>query len=352
MIKDLRRIFYQGDELYRRREPSSGPFKRAGIFKSVETRVLPSLSDKFPLQEAPCGASCHKNGLSDKSAFQDALHDKKTFYDPEGSIHTYNIILLGETRSSRSAFIQGAKRYVDPQCKVDVDTAGSSTTSHSEDVEVHTVTTDFAEYEVVYRTRSIFNRLGGSPKEYHVDINKLLGQETLSGYQQEISRVDGLTLRKGETSVSPRIPIRIFSTPDQRFASVASTCKKIDLVLIMISKHTSLTTELRTTLKRYSDNLLDSEEVVAFLHTDFDYKEHHAGHSAAAEFMKDREAMLSKTMMQNTPHFYIDCKVEEQRPIYQFLTHQTIRSILLLASMNDPVSWSQTRENGDSEPTQ
>ncbi|KAG0199130.1 hypothetical protein BGX28_007539 [Mortierella sp. GBA30] len=78
--------------------------------------------------------------------------------------------------------------------------------------------------------------------------------------------------------------------------------------------------------------------LMAFVHTNFEYKIQHFKYKKMVDFMTTRKDDLKLHMGRDIPHFLIDLDLDEERPVPAFLTPRVIRHILLLARLNIAVS--------------
>ncbi|KAF8902330.1 hypothetical protein BGZ58_006727, partial [Dissophora ornata] len=78
------------------------------------------------------------------------------------NIPTYNILLLGQTQSGKSTFLQAIRKYADPNCQIDEETIGDGNSSHTKEVLSQLVETNFPEYRLY--GKGIYHQL--DPRNY------------------------------------------------------------------------------------------------------------------------------------------------------------------------------------------
>ncbi|CAO3570339.1 unnamed protein product [Mortierella alpina] len=272
-------------------------------------------------------------------------------------LRTYNILLLGQTQSGKTTFLEGIRRYVDPLCVIDTKAIGNGHSSTTQGVYSKTVETDLAEYRLLdMATQSALN-----PMQYvffqpqdntagrEIDSAELFGGDALH-YQRLISRLDDLRVLQKGTSGEKRCRLCILDTPGlddtdgrdvnnvAKIVEVLSSSRSVHLVLIMIASTTPLTPELRGTLRTYANIFSEMKGLMAFVHTKCDYRFQHSSDQQHRDFKRDRILDLEVTMGRRIPSFFIDCNLKEYLPAPTYLRQRSIRSILQLAKFNVPVS--------------
>ncbi|KAI1318903.1 hypothetical protein EDD11_005537 [Mortierella claussenii] len=246
------------------------------------------------------------------------------------------------------------RKYVDPNCNIDHQAIGHGNSSHTRDVQIESIETNFPDYclyDTKPRYKFSFDALlsEDSPEERKVDNSELLCPPTFMQYKRNIDRIDGLVVREDETQRSTKCNINIYDTPglddtnghDERhmakLLSALLSTEAIHLVLITISRHTPMTPGLQAALMTYSKVFSAMGGLIAFVHTNVDFKTQHHQNTKLTNFLQERKDDLEKIMARNIPHFLIDCDLDEDRPIYLYLRQRTIRSLLLLTRLNVPV---------------
>lgn len=256
----------------------------------------------------------------------------------------YNIVLLGQTQAGKSTFLQATRRYVDPSCQIELDAVGNGNLSHTHEVMSTSVTTKFPE-------DTLFNE---------VTCNKIT-LETLrenckkkSEYRSRIDQTkDVKTLRSREHD-HPECTLQLFDTPGLEDTSQQdevnvvkiltrlSTEGSVHLILIMVALQSPLTPSFQETLKTYRNIFGEMLGLIAFVHTKVQYESHFFDRQLA-DCMQQKRSILDGIMGMTMEHFMIDCDLEEDRPIRIHLRQDIIRTILLKATCNEPVSLSTVR---------
>ncbi|KAF9570477.1 hypothetical protein EC968_001751 [Mortierella alpina] len=268
-------------------------------------------------------------------------------------LRTYNILLLGQTQSGKTTFLEGIRRYVDPLCEIDTAAIGSGHKSTTQDVYSRTVETDLAEYRLLdMSTQSVLN-----PMQYvffqpqdntagrEIDSAELFGGD-VNHFRRLMNRLDDLKVHQRTTSDERRRRVCILDTPGlddtnghdvinvAKIVDALSSAQSVHLVLIMIAANTPLTTELRNTLRTYANIFSEMKGLMAFVHTKCDYRFQHSSDRQHRDFKRDRISDLEMTMGRYIPSFFIDCNLEEYMPTPTYLRQRSIRSILQLANFN------------------
>ncbi|KAG0316983.1 hypothetical protein BGZ99_006567 [Dissophora globulifera] len=281
-----------------------------------------------------------KDEPQDISSDEDTLDEASSDHDEP--VATYNIVLLGQTQAGKSNFIQGVRKYADPRCEIDHTTIGSGGESHTTEVAQYSVKTNFPEYHLYDSSLPIAS-----------EAAKFLDSCSFQEHRRMLDRVDGVKVRKGKASSYPRASVRIFDTPglndtqghdEKNVANILSALsggEAVHLVLIVMSRHAPMTVELQAALKTYSNIFSTMGGIIAFAHTKFDFKDHRIDNPVTTKFMDERKATLASVIGRDTPHFLIDCDLDEYRPVRNFLTQRAIRSILTQATKNVPVPLSR-----------
>ncbi|KAF9936270.1 hypothetical protein BGZ67_002492 [Mortierella alpina] len=279
------------------------------------------------------------------------LHESSPTSSGE-ELRTYNILLLGQTQSGKTTFLEGIRKYVDPLCEIDTKAIGNGHKSTTQDVYTKTVETDLAEYRLLDMGTQLLN-----PMQYVVfqSQNNTAGREIDSAelfggedhhYRRLMHRMDDLRVHQKETSNEKRCRLRIFDTPGlddtnghdvtniAKIVEALSSSQSVHLVLIMIAATTPLTPELRNTLRTYANIFSEMKGLMAFVHTKCDYRFQHSSNQQHRDFARDRMLDLEVTMGRRIPSFFVDCNLQEYLPAPTYLRQRSIHSILELAKFN------------------
>ncbi|KAF9351617.1 hypothetical protein BGX26_010420 [Mortierella sp. AD094] len=198
----------------------------------------------------------------------------------------FNVLLLGETQSGKSTFIEFVKKYADPDYTIDLCNIGGSFSSCTEDVIRSTVHTNLP----IAKVTLMISDTRGRDEEHIGSIYKALRD-----------------------------------------------AGNIHLVLVTIGK-APFSPGFQAAIKSYFDMFPEFHGLVAFVHTHFDYKNLHPKREVLSDFTKKR-GTLNKMMGRDTcQHFGIDCDIKSTRPIRIGVTQNIIRKILSLARFNQPVT--------------
>ncbi|KAF9285392.1 hypothetical protein BGZ68_003912 [Mortierella alpina] len=269
---------------------------------------------------------------------------------------TYNILLLGQTQSGKTTFLEGIRKYVDPLCEIDSMAIGNGHSSTTQDVYSKTVETDLAVYRLLdMGTQSVLNPMQyvffqpqDSSAGREIDSAELFGGDA-NHFRRLFNRMDDLKVHQKTPSDTKRCRLCILDTPGlddtnghdvtnvAKIADALSKVQSIHLVLIMIAANTPLTPELKNTLKTYANIFSEMKGLMAFVHTKCDYRFQHGSDQQHRDFKRDRILDLEVTMGRRIPSFFVDCNLAEYMPVPTYLRQRSIRSILQLAELNVPV---------------
>ncbi|KAF9961509.1 hypothetical protein BGZ72_003347 [Mortierella alpina] len=282
--------------------------------------------------------------------------DEPLLTDNDEELRTFNILLLGQTQSGKTTFLEGIRKYVDPLCEIDTTAIGNGHSSKTQDVYSKTVETDLAEYRLLdMGTQCVLN-----PMQYvffqsqdntagrEIDIAELLGGD-VHHYRRLINRMDDLKVNQKSTSDEGRCRLNVLDTPGlddtnghdvinvAKIVDALSSAQSVHLVLIMIAATSPLTPELKNTLQTYANIFSEMKGLMAFVHTKCDYRFQHSSDQQHREFKRVRTLDLEVAMGRRIPSFFIDSNLQEYMPACTFLRQRSIRSILQLARFNIPV---------------
>ncbi|KAF9171546.1 hypothetical protein BGX20_007367 [Mortierella sp. AD010] len=255
----------------------------------------------------------------------------------------YNILVLGETQSGKSTLIEGIKRYADPTYKIDEEAIGDGIFSHTPKVRTSEVTTNMPPYYVFETSKTI----EGKMQKSQIDYGRFIEMDR-DDYEDAINRRRGYELTKGTSDQSER-RFKLIDTPglnntnnfDEIYiGSITEALEGIrDLHLVLITvPNVTLSDGVKDAIKCYVGMLPTFKGILAFVHTRMRYGSLHPEDMRFAESMSQKKKALEDiTKAENVPHFMIDCDLKTVRPIQLSITQNTIRSILSLATFNQPV---------------
>ncbi|KAF9570481.1 hypothetical protein EC968_001755 [Mortierella alpina] len=253
----------------------------------------------------------------------------------------YNIILLGQTQAGKSTFLQGIKRYVNPRCAIDEEAIGNGDSSHTQEVHEVTLETRFPQYYVVNTT---------SMQE--VDIDELRRDCTESRYKRRLDRTRDRAVRQDSTSLGVNSTIHIFDTPglddtngnnERNVAKILTAlleakATEVHLMLLVLNRYAPLTEGLRDALQTYHNIFSAMNGLWAVVHTKAKDYDRIVPDKILKSYLKERTKKLEDIMQQkDIPYHVIDCDFQERRPLHVYFRQQTIRKILRLASLNQPI---------------
>ncbi|KAF9375852.1 hypothetical protein BGX21_003678, partial [Mortierella sp. AD011] len=189
---------------------------------------------------------------------------RKDALDPE--VQIFNVLLLGETQSGKSSFIESVKKYSDPDYIIDFSNIGSSVSSCTENVILSTTYTNLPIVQVVKRAP------GSSPTV--IDLRSLIdGSPDVDDFEDALNRN---TFRIVQSSESPKLhQFNLIDTPglndtrgrdEEHIASIYKALRDagdIHLVLVTIGT-TPFNPGLQAAIKCYFDMFPEFHGLVAF----------------------------------------------------------------------------------------
>ncbi|KAF9437213.1 hypothetical protein BGZ76_001616 [Entomortierella beljakovae] len=270
----------------------------------------------------------------------------------------YNIILLGQTQSGKSTFLQAIRRYADPLSEVDLESIGNGNSSHTNEVTEHIIETDFPIYKLIGRMEA--GRFdprnfipSGDDRDRELDISDYTSLD-YSQFKKKIRQVNGLEVIKRDHLYAEKTKIRIFDTPGlddtngydvrnvAKILSALSDAGHVNLVVITISRQVPMSKGLRDTLKDYTNIFSEFRGLITFIHTKSDLSGQHRDSPKLKSFLDGRDADIMDIMGRRVPQFLIDCDFDDDGddgfPVHMFFRQQTIYSILRQLRINVPVS--------------
>ncbi|KFH62045.1 hypothetical protein MVEG_12199 [Podila verticillata NRRL 6337] len=256
----------------------------------------------------------------------------------------YNILVLGETQSGKSTLIQYMRMYADPEVVIDTTVLGTTSLSHTMDIQPTSIATSLPEFYVTDKNRDIVN--------YGIADGDNMRFRDKSDYDGLLKRND-LTLEKGCSRLVHPVIFNLIDTPGlnateiddeillQKIYNSLIGAEKIHLILITISSG-PITQALKEAIEVYVGMFPDFNGVIAFVHTHFDYKNFHPERFQVAKAVTRKLEKLSDIMGRSTfPQFKIDCDVynkKPNKPILECITLNSIQRILELATFNRSVN--------------
>ncbi|KAG0341340.1 hypothetical protein BG000_009479, partial [Podila horticola] len=260
----------------------------------------------------------------------------------------YNVLVLGETQSGKSTLIQYMRKYANPDVEINTKALGTGFLSHTSDVDTITISTDLPEYYVTDTKEG----KGGK-----INYGEFIKTPDEYDYEDYLNMRKNLETRGGDARLPKTVKFNLIDTPGlnatagddeshvQKIFHSLNEAKTIHLLLIAISSG-PFTQGLKDAIKAYVDLFPGFDGIIAFVHTHFDYKNHHPACAWVSHAIDLRTESLRGIMGRTTfPHFKIDCDVYNKRPIRDCITLNTIQNILELATFNLPVDMLHTVVN-------
>ncbi|KAG0208401.1 hypothetical protein BGX28_000619 [Mortierella sp. GBA30] len=270
------------------------------------------------------------------------LQQNNIVQPPRNDIPVYNILLLGQTQSGKSTFLEYVRQYADPSYRVQHQRIGDGLESHTHEVLCEEVITNLPHY-VVFDKKS----------KQELDIAPYF--EKPEKYKAHIKRKDGLELRRSLKSDARTRRFRLFDTPGlndtngndvQNVYSIISALSQnvdINLILIVDYPETGLTPEFQQTLRNYNTVFLGMQGIMAFVHTRVPNIVQDKKHEKLRQKYEKKKPLLDKIMGRNLTHHAVDCDFTEDRPVHLCYMRNQIKSILELATFYAPVRLNSTK---------
>ncbi|KAF9319194.1 hypothetical protein BG003_009652 [Podila horticola] len=276
------------------------------------------------------------NGLPFRKPHSD--QSTSTYIEPPPE---YNVLVLGETQSGKSALIQCMRKYANSTQAIDDFALGNGVHSHTMEVISTAITTDLPEYYVTKDDGS------------KVNYGEHMTRDDEHDYKESLKLKD-LKLEKGHSRLSKKVPFNLIDTPGlnttkgadethiQKIFDNLMKAKTINLVLITVSCG-PLTRGLKDSIQAYADLFPGFKGIMAFVHTRFDYENLHPTRIQESQAIDLKTNSLHEIMGRTTfPHFKIDCNVLDSQVTRDCITLNTIQKILELAKFNRPVDMLHT----------
>ncbi|KAF9570478.1 hypothetical protein EC968_001752 [Mortierella alpina] len=333
-----------GDPLSSPTSDTSKSTQREGSFHSTlnEATSAPG-SQRYELSDMAIFSSCIMDERFDRlltiskqyiSSYQ--ISYRAPPQADKGSIPTYNVLLLGQTQSGKSSFLEAIRKYVDSDHEIEEDLIGDGSKSHTKDVRTKVVETTFPKYQ-------LYTSDGQEVQDEYIFDNDY------RTYKARINQTNNLEVRIADSRDIEKSRICVFDTPgledsndqDERNVAKILTALKdsgsIHLVLIMISRWEALTNGQKKALKTYSTAFSPMKDLMAFVHTKCKFESQHFGDKKLPPFIESRKKDLREIMGRDMQHFFIECDFDDDKPTALFLRQRMIRHILLKAIFNEPV---------------
>ncbi|KAG0004759.1 hypothetical protein BGZ79_008211 [Entomortierella chlamydospora] len=273
------------------------------------------------------------------------LESSQPRHDAIARTSEINVLLLGETHSGKSTFIEFVKKYADPNHTIDLKNIGDSVTSCTNDVIRSAIHTNLPISKVVKDGQ------GSNPTT--ISLGSLIKDSPDVDDFEDALNQRNIKIIQAPSSEAPQLhQFNLFDTPglndtrgsgrdEEHIENIYKALRKagrIHLVLITIGKG-PFSPRFQAAIKCYFDMFPEFHGLLAFVHTHFDYKDLHPQQEEVLSRFTEKKEALNKMMGRHTcQHFVIDCDIESTKPIRIGITQNIIRNILSLAPFNQPVA--------------
>ncbi|KAF9204835.1 hypothetical protein BGZ59_000829 [Podila verticillata] len=252
-------------------------------------------------------------------------------------VPAYNVLVLGETQSGKSTLIQSIRKYADTSIDIDTTALGTGFLSHTQKVNITSISTDLPECSVVDKSGT------------NIIYSKFIKMPDGNDFEDALNMRHGLETTKGRPRLSMSTKFNIIDTPGlnstgrddeqnvQSIFNALNTISTIHLILITFSLG-PFTRGLNDAIKTYVDLISGFPGTIAFVNTHFDYKYFHPTRAQISHAIDHRTERLRRIIGETMIHsFKIDCNISSRRPIRNCITQNTILEILELATLSQPV---------------
>ncbi|KAF9309564.1 hypothetical protein BG003_009610 [Podila horticola] len=330
-------------------------------------------------QARPLAIDCrqHADRPILRAMSQNAVHSilqTAVLNQPDCSVLTlvkpkYSVLVLGQTQSAKSTFVQHLKNYANP---VHQSFLGNDYVSKTMSTARFFVDSNFPLYEVQEKNDGSIVNIQNLHARFDDEEDYL---KLLAGREKDYTlRISPQDLQ----SPAPRlVEFQFLDTPglndvDRRDAIFADNtiqeiyaAQKFNLVLIVVSANNPLSMGYGFALEYYAKVLEGLHSNIAFLYTHVNYADCHYSNTAHQDKMLTRHRAFSRIFRHRSyapvrqdnaddgdslenesfyHNFAINMKLEK-RPIIQCLIRNTLRCILQLAVTNPPVSVDTSEAN-------
>ncbi|KAG0010043.1 hypothetical protein BGZ81_003022 [Podila clonocystis] len=247
----------------------------------------------------------------------------------------YNVLLLGETQSGKSTLIEFLSAYADPNYTINEENVGDSIFSKTDKVRTTTIHTDLPPYLVTDKEGE------------RVDYDLFLDQDQ-EDYEDELNERKKYLLERGEATAATAT-FNLFDTPglndtskfDEKNLAIIFKAlegvKSIHLVVITVSNN-PFTEGLQNALSAYINFFPEFNGSIVFVHTKIDYGKLHEQERQFVNTFNEKKVILHKLAGRDSvPHLLIDNDIGSTRTIRNCITQNTLRELLGMAKLNEPV---------------
>lgn len=258
------------------------------------------------------------------------------------NIPIYNVLLIGQSQSGKSTLLEAIKQYANPDYQIDNSRIGNGNVACTNEPRVEDVVTCLPTYKIREASRYGLQE---------IDLEHYLEETRFDDFKALLNRRDGLEVT-AESNSSSFSRFRIIDTPGLddsegrdieilgRIFSVLQSLGHLHLVIITDSHGTTLAPGYQAALRTYSTLFAVMHGLMTFVMTNIPYKSRHPSrrNERLDAKLRERTKIISGIMRKSFPAFKIDCDLQETRPFRLSLTRNTIRDILMTATIKTPVA--------------
>ncbi|KAK3834986.1 MAG: hypothetical protein J3R72DRAFT_494394 [Linnemannia gamsii] len=254
----------------------------------------------------------------------------------------YNVLLIGQSQSGKSTFLEAIKQYANTNYKADLSRIGTGNVSFTNEPRIEEIVTCLP----IYRIYEINNE-----GRQEIDVERHFDSKMYGAFKALLSCREGLELKAERTSPFSRF--RIIDTPGLddsqgrdvenlgRIFSALASLGQLHLVVITDSHDTILAPGYQAALQTYSTLFSTMHGLMIFVMTKIPNKQRHPakkGNAVLNRKLEERTRIISGIMGRSFPSFKIDCDLQEKRYFPICLTRNIIRDVLSTATIKTPVA--------------
>ncbi|KAF9309236.1 hypothetical protein BG003_010010 [Podila horticola] len=251
---------------------------------------------------------------------------------------TYNILFLGQTQSGKSTLIEFLRHYSDPSYNISKDNIGVGIFSLTKDVSTTTIHTDLPSYFVTDNAGE------------QVDYGKFI-EGNQEDYEDELNERMKYHLERDEL-ITPKTTFNLIDTTgvndtsmfrENNMAIIFKALKSIESIhlTVVTVANSAFTEDLKLALETYLNLLPELKANIVFVHTKTDYAKLHPQEDPVFAHSLDTKIRSLNTLLTDinapVPHLLVDNDIGSTRTIRNCITRNTLRELLVLAKLNQPV---------------
>ncbi|KAG0024982.1 hypothetical protein BGZ82_010281 [Podila clonocystis] len=246
----------------------------------------------------------------------------------------YNILFLGETQSGKRTLVEFIKNYADPGYIVNNENIGDGIFECAKIVSATTINSNVPSCFV-------------SEARERIDYGSFLGSNQ-ENYEDQLHEREKCRLEREQLTTN-RDTFNLIDTPDLNDTNLfddsniaiifkaLESIEVVNLVVITIANN-PFTEDLKRALEGYLNLLPELKTNVVFVHTKIDCAKLHSQEEDFVSNFQEKKRILNNLVGRGgVPHVLIDNDLGSQRTIRNCITQNTLRELLTMAKLNQPV---------------